>query len=940
MTRQRALVLLVISLLAAAVLRLPQLDRIPPGPHYDEAANGILATEIGLRGERPLFISSYTGKEVLFFYAAGTLMRLAGSSLLVLRLTAAYFGLLTVAATYWLGRALLADRRVAVFAAALLAVSFWHLVFSRLGFRAISQPLLQALAVAALFRGLQRPRWSWFAVAGLFLGLTGYTYLAARLFPLPLLLALLPVLAAGRQRVGQLTLVAIVAAIVIAPFILYFMRFPDAFWVRIDQVAPETSLGVGESYLRSLGMFFLIGDPYWRFNLPGKPLFNWLWGGLALAGWLSLFWRWRRWWYDWQKASVLLLLLVPFLMLLPTALATGEIVPSNLRVIGLIPFIFFLPALGLLLSLDQLAALLRRRPLLAFGQLLSRFSLFDGYDFNVSFLALLILLLGSATTARHYFQEWATREDLFYDSDADLAAVARFLDEQAPQTDHLFVAAAHYRHPTIAFLSTNYDRIRWLPESQALPLPASGSALYVFPHSSPAPDWAGPYLGQGELLRGPAGPDGEPLYEAYLLSQPPAAEIGQARAANFGNVVTLLGYDFAGGVSGQQLPLTLYWRIDGTPSGAVRPFVHVLDAWDTRWSQVEPDAFPAEQWRTGEVIVQGAGVPLPAGLPSGDYHLRVGLFDAATGARLPQLDDAGRYAGDSYFVEGARVVAGPPPDEPPAAPRGVPQEVRPGLTLLGYDRGPARLATGETLPVALWWWASEQQPALQTRLELYDGAASAASPGRLLTTTAPVHNTYPFTLWATPAFVIDRLDPVLPFDLPAGNYRLQLRLVDLLGETVLTEDLGAVDVEATERLFNAPAVAYPLDATFGGEITLLGYNLEQLAPGRFQLDLVWQAIEKPSAMYYVFVHLLRPDGTCCAWQSDAMPQQGSYPTTRWQAGEVVVESYEIPLVADLEGGRYPLEVGLFLLESGRRLQVLVPGMPEDDAVDLQPLTVP
>ena len=97
------------------------------------------------RGERPIFITSYTGKEVLFFYLAGGLMRLLGESLFTLRLTAALVGLLTVAAVYWLGLELFRDRRVALVAAALLAISFWHLLFSHLGFRAITQPLLQAL---------------------------------------------------------------------------------------------------------------------------------------------------------------------------------------------------------------------------------------------------------------------------------------------------------------------------------------------------------------------------------------------------------------------------------------------------------------------------------------------------------------------------------------------------------------------------------------------------------------------------------------------------------------------------------------------------------------------------------------------------------------------------------------------------------------------------
>ncbi|MCA9931534.1 MAG: glycosyltransferase family 39 protein, partial [Anaerolineales bacterium] len=347
---QHVLAVMILTLLIAAALRLPTLATIPPGPHYDEAANAILAAEIGIDGKRPIFISSYTGKEVLFFYLAGGVMRVVGESVFSLRITAVFVSLLTIAATYWLGVESTRDKRIALLAAGILAVSFWHLLFSRLGFRAVTQPLLQALTAAALLRGLRREQWRWFIVSGIALGLTAYTYLAARLFPILLLIAALPLLLnrkMRRHRLPQLVLTGTVGLIVLTPLLLYFVRNPDAFWVRIGQVAPDTAvLSIGESYWRSLLMLVWQGDPYIRFNLPDLPLFGWWWSVMLLVGWLVGWRRWRFYKRDWERFVTILLLLTPFFMILPTALATSEIVPSNLRAIGLMPFIFYLPAMG------------------------------------------------------------------------------------------------------------------------------------------------------------------------------------------------------------------------------------------------------------------------------------------------------------------------------------------------------------------------------------------------------------------------------------------------------------------------------------------------------------------------------------------------------------------------------------------------------------------
>ncbi len=919
-SRPYSLMLMLIALMVAATLRLPDLPDAPPGLHYDEAANGVLAADIGLRGDRPVFISSYTGKETLFFYLAGGMMRLIGNSVFTLRLTSAFVGILTIAAVYWLGMELLRDRRVALLAAALLAVSFWHLLFSRLGFRAITQPLLQALTTAALLRGVRRRQWRWLALAGVFLGLTAYTYLAARLFPAALLVAALPLLfnqSTYRRRWPQLMLTAVIGLLILSPLLSYFVAHPDAFWVRIGQVSPNATGGLSlrASYLKSLGMFFVRGDPYWRFNLPLRPLFNWFWGGLMVGGWIVLISRWHRRMADWQHTATLLLLVTPFLMILPTALATNEIVPSNLRAIGLIPFVFYLPAIGLLALVEDV------------------WQRFGGPPPAITILAagLLLLMAGGLLTEREYFRNWAVKLPLYYESDGDLTAVAQFLDALDTENKTVYVAALHYQHPTLAFLSKQYGQIKWLPQSQAVVFPAEGTAVYIYPYNSPLPDWAKPLLETAVSLPALPDPAGQPAFTAYEMAAPPTLPIPNPVNARFGNAITLLGYKVGAGEANASLPLTLYWRVDGAPTADFTPFVHLEDAWQYRWGQVETFAYPAAQWQPGEVIIQQVDVPVPPGTPPDTYRLRVGLFVPATGERLPRLDADGRYAGSSFIIPNAAITASAPPDQLPRPPFVIDKSVRSGLRLLGYERGGETAVTGEPITLALWWLAGQPQPQLTTRLEMYP----ANGPGRILTNTRPVHGTYPHNAWPTPVFVIDHVDARIPEDLPSGAYRLKVRILDSGDKTLFTADLGPLTVEASERRFTPPVAQHPLAALFGNEIALLGYNLEQTELGQFGLTLVWQAGTIPTADYTVFVHLLDADGVCCLWQADRMPQQNQYPTRRWLPEEVVVDSYQIMLPEGTPPGEYMLEVGLYIAENGRRLQVTTPGLPDNDTVFLR-----
>ena len=908
-------------LLLATGLRTYQLEAFPPGVHFDEAANGLLAGEIAFDGERPLFITSYTGKEVFFFYAAAGVMRLVEPSVYGLRLTAVYLGLLTLSATFWLGVELFRDRRIALFAVGLLAISFWHLLFSRLGFRAISQPLLQALMVAAWLRGLRVKQDRWFIFSGVCLGLLGYTYLAARLFPVLLLLAAIPLFFSWeviRQTSLKNILLLLCALLVMAPLLLFFVQNPETFWVRITQVSPDNSnqLSLWESIRRSFEMFFISGDPYIRFNLPLRPIFNSGLGVLTSLGFIIAGVRLSRATSAWERTAALLLLLAPFIMILPTALATNEIVPSNLRAIGLIPFLFYLPAL----AVDWL---LRRRWLFFLQKPIVVFALFG----------LAVMGLGAETVVA-YFQTWGQQTALFLETDGDLADTASLLDDLDLIDETVFVASPHYQHPTVALLSEGYGQVNWLPDGEVLVFPAQSEAVVLFPAKTPPSEWMMPYLNTAVPLTEPID-NIESFVAAYRFETVPNFEIPIQQGTNFSNIITLLGYDTEQ-MDGQSVELTLFWSVDGLPSTEILPFVHLEDENGYRWSQVEPFAYPSSQWQRGDLFIQRVNLSVPVGTPPGAYQLKLGFFDPSKGDRLAQFDENGRYAGDAFTIEPLPLLAQAAPATLPTPPIPINQEISHGLRLVGQDPIQPTIFTGEQLPVSLHWFATDPVPPITLRISLLKVDEVG---GRILANNQPVYDTYPFPFWETPQYVIDRQLLPIPEDTEAGKYVVNVRLLDALEKTVGVFELGEVTVEKTDRLFSEPDYAVQQTAVFGNEIMLHGYSLVPDGDTAVELTLIWQALQKPKADYTIFVHLLTPDGSCvpCIWQQDVMPKQNQYPTTRWLANEFVVDTYRIELPEGVGNGRYPIEIGLYLADSGIRLQIDSEFANTGDALFLEPI---
>lgn len=192
--------LLVLIVFLAAVLRLYQLGKTPIGLEWDEVALGYDAFSILKTGRDQFtkflpttFRSLDDYKPPIYEYIAVPSIGLFGLNAFATRFPSAFFGILTVIATFGLtfliARRLFASQKaattVALLASFLLAISPWHLQFSRAAFEVNVSVFITVIAVSAFLIGLTRPKF--FILAAFLFGLDLFSYHSTRVVA-PLLL--------------------------------------------------------------------------------------------------------------------------------------------------------------------------------------------------------------------------------------------------------------------------------------------------------------------------------------------------------------------------------------------------------------------------------------------------------------------------------------------------------------------------------------------------------------------------------------------------------------------------------------------------------------------------------------------------------------------------------------------------------------------------------
>ncbi len=359
---KREYLLIIFILVVASFFRLYQLEKYPPGLYPDEAIDGTNGLIANSTASYKLFYPENNGREGLFIDLQALSVKLSGIHPWALRDVSAIFGILTVLGLYLLSRELF-DWKVGAISSFLLAISFWHVNFSRIGFDGIMVPFILVYLFYFLWRGLRTSNLWDFFWAGIFGGLGFYAYSAYRVAPLAVIILLISYwiflkkdyhhenyLHARNRLAAGIALLAITAFFVALPMGLYFLKHPADLLERSSQVSvfgqAQPLRELGQSVIRTLSMFTFFGDYNPRHNIPGEPMLGWPLAILFVIGFIKEAAHLVRRKHGHLSPPHMLLFSWFFVMLLPGFLSIEA--PHALRTIGVLPILMIFAARGLL----------------------------------------------------------------------------------------------------------------------------------------------------------------------------------------------------------------------------------------------------------------------------------------------------------------------------------------------------------------------------------------------------------------------------------------------------------------------------------------------------------------------------------------------------------------------------------------------------------------
>jgi len=271
MNKKVVIILLTAIIILASMLRLWGLGVVPTSPDWDEASLGYNAFSILQTGRdeygkfMPIVFQSFNDyKPALYSYFIIPLLPIFGLTLFAVRLPSVILGILTVLATFFLVKELFGTSEtkskfknnsdvIALLTTFLLAISPWHIQFSRVAFESNAGLAFSVFSILFFLKGLKKP---WLLLLStMCMALNLSIYQSERVFMPLIAIALISIYWKQVIALPKKYLIGavVVGMIVASPLLIYISTNPAALsrakGVSVLSQATPSSQAIANRYL-------------------------------------------------------------------------------------------------------------------------------------------------------------------------------------------------------------------------------------------------------------------------------------------------------------------------------------------------------------------------------------------------------------------------------------------------------------------------------------------------------------------------------------------------------------------------------------------------------------------------------------------------------------------------------------------------------------------
>ncbi|MEM9953003.1 MAG: hypothetical protein AAF846_15470 [Chloroflexota bacterium] len=600
------LTLLLTFLILGTALRFYGMGQMQDILHNDEAYYGLDAVSLIENPRLQIYFPANTGREGVWMWLLTPLVATIGATPLAMRLTSALVGIATLGAIYWLGHETLDDG--AVWCVGVLAVLYWHVQLSHIGFRVITMVLFGSLAFASLLRAYRLGRDYW--LVGILLGLTSYTYIAARVYiGYAVLWMLWWAIREPQHRKGIFSAMTIFTVMAI-PLGLALL-FPAETSDSIGRAAANDINQIWENVVNWGNAWLIRGDVSGTHNLSNRPVLDVGLAILALAGLLGV-WRIVRekWLILWWGSLVIV-------SLLPTILSVET--PHFLRGAGLIvPLILLLGAGGAFLA-----------------------------QWRFSWLIPLVLIGWSGWNTYHDFTAWLDNETAQFGLTYDyrITEAMTILDAETPPEQAIVMPTDEGYRATADYLAQGMNRditfYRWSDGDCYLSPRETYTALDLPIVLNSFASRVLPYVDDIDAIA--THPDND--YNIFTVTPNASLRDEWANIPTFGDVISAQVIPPTVTTVSARETVTIHWAMrlqDVLPRDDYRVLLHLQGdptPYDGGTLFATGDAPLCElayqpQSQADVTLIQQLSLTLPDAMPAGDYHLAMGFYTPDDFTRL------------------------------------------------------------------------------------------------------------------------------------------------------------------------------------------------------------------------------------------------------------------------------------------------------------------